>query len=121
MKPLPVLRASRFLPVAALLLWACCMPAQAESLRCAGGIAAEGDSRLSVIYKCGQPVLRDSYCAPVYLNGNPNPVPEPFASALAPCLLTEELLYDRGEGNLMATVRIRSGVIQSITYGRTPR
>ncbi len=107
------------LPMAALL-WACA-PAHAESLRCAGGIAAEGDSRLSVLYKCGQPVLRDSYCAPVYANGNPNPVPEPFASTLFPCMVTEELLYDRGEGNLMATVRIRGGVIQSITYGRTPR
>jgi hypothetical protein len=30
-------------------------------------------------------------------------------------------VYDRGTGNLLATVRFRSGVVQSITYGRAPR
>lgn len=93
----------------------------AESLRCSGGIAAEGDSRLSVFYKCGQPVLRDDYCAPVYAPGALYPVPEPFASAIVGCQKIEEWLYDRGAGNLMATVRFRSGVVQSITYGRAPR
>lgn len=95
--------------------------AAAESLSCPGGIAAEGDSRLSVIYKCGEPVLRDSYCAPVYYSDGVNPVPEPFASAFVPCNAVEELLYDRGPGRLMATVRVRAGVVQSITYGRVPR
>ena len=96
-------------------------PAHAESLRCDGGIAAEGDSRLSVFYKCGQPVLRDDYCAPVYSWGWLQPVPEPFASAVVPCQPMEEWVYDRGTGNLIATVRFRSGVVQSITYGRAPR
>lgn len=93
----------------------------AESLRCPGGIASEGDSRLSLIYKCGEPLLRDNYCAPVYYSDGINPVPETFAGAFVPCQATEELLYDRGAGNLMATVRVRSGVIRSITYGREPR
>jgi hypothetical protein len=96
-------------------------PVWAESLRCAGGIAAEGDSRLSVAYKCGPPVLKDSYCAPVFYSQTLQPVPEPFASALVPCLHTDEWLYDRGPGNLMATVRFRSGAVQSIIYGRVPR
>ena len=96
------------------------LPANAESLRCSGYIAGEGDSRLSVLYKCGQPVLADSYCAPVYYYGALQPVPEPFASAFVPCQQVEEWLYDRGPGNLMATVRFRSGVVQSITYGRAP-
>ena len=46
--------------------------AHAESLRCQNGIAAEGDSRLAVVYKCGQPALRDNYCAPVYYSGSVN-------------------------------------------------
>src|SRR5262245_25833431 len=96
-------------------------PAKAESLRCNGQIASEGDSRLSVIYKCGQPLLSDQYCAPVYAYGSLRPLPEPFASAVVPCQVIEEWLYDRGPGNLLATVRFRSGVVQSITYGRTPR
>jgi hypothetical protein len=98
-----------------------CVPASAESLRCAGGIAAEGDSRLSVVYKCGQPLLKDSYCPPVYYGQALQPVSEPFASAYVPCQQTEEWLYERGPGNLVATVRLRSGVVQSIAYGRAPQ
>jgi hypothetical protein len=96
------------------------VPASAESLQCNGYIAGEGDSKLSVLYKCGQPLLKDSNCAPVYYSGTLQPVPEPFASAFVPCQQVEEWLYDRGPGSLMATVRFRSGVVQSITYGRTP-
>lgn len=95
--------------------------AHAESLRCSGGIADEGDSRLAVLYKCGQPLLADRYCAPVVYAQTLLPVPEPFASAFVPCLATEEWLYDRGPGSLVATVRLRAGVVQSIHYGREPR
>ena len=97
------------------------LPVYAESLRCNGQFAQEGDSRLSVFYKCGQPLLADSYCAPVYYSGTLQRVPEPFASIVVPCQQTEEWLYDRGAGNFMATVRFRSGVVQSITYSRAPR
>jgi hypothetical protein len=98
-----------------------CLPASAESLRCSGGSVAEGDSRVSVAFKCGQPLVKDSFCAPVYYGQTLQPVPEPFASAYVPCQLTDEWLYDRGPGNLMATVRFRSGAVQSIAYGRSPR
>jgi len=95
--------------------------AHAESLRCQNGIAAEGDSRLAVVYKCGQPVLRDNYCAAVYYGGSVNAVPEPYASFAVPCLYTEEWLYERGPGEMLAVVRIRGGKVQSITYGRQPQ
>ena len=96
-------------------------PASAESLRCAGGIVAEGDSRLSVMYKCGPPMLTDMFCAPVYYPGTFNVVPEPFASLVVPCLRVEAWLYERGPGEMVATVYLRSGVVQSIQYGREPR
>ena len=95
--------------------------ASAESLRCDKGIAAEGDSRLSVFYKCGQPTLVDSYCAPVYLGGSPYPLSAPLALAFVPCQQVEEWLYERGPGSLLATVYLRSGVVQSIRYGRVPQ
>jgi hypothetical protein len=95
--------------------------AHAESLRCSGHIAAEGDSRLSVLYKCGQPLLADNYCAPVYYAQTLQLVPDPIASIVVPCQPVEEWLYDRGPGNLMAIVRMRSGVVQSIRYGRVPQ
>jgi Protein of unknown function (DUF2845) len=107
-----------------LLSFVLCLPfgaSRAESLRCPGGIASSGDSRLSLVYKCGQPQLADSFCAPVFYGFWPNPVPEPLASAVVPCQLTELWLYERGPGNLVATVTLRAGKVQSITYGRTPQ
>lgn len=95
--------------------------ARAESLRCPNGIAAEGDSRLAVMYKCGQPALRDNFCAPVYYTGTAYLVPEPIASLTVPCIYTEEWLYERGPGELLAVVRIRGGRVQTITYSRQPQ
>jgi len=97
-----------------------CLPAAAESLRCNGKFASEGDTRLSVLHKCGPPLLKDHYCAPVYYSQTLHPVGEPFARAVVPCQPIEDWLYDRGPGNLMATVRFRSGTVQVITYGRVP-
>jgi hypothetical protein len=95
--------------------------AHAESLRCDNGIVAEGDSRLALAYKCGAPLAVDSYCPPVFYVGSPYLVPEPIAGIAVPCVATEEWLYQRGAGNLLATVRLRGGRIQSITYGRSPQ
>lgn len=111
-----------------LLYRACCagalvalgVPAQAESLRCNGQFAAEGDTRLSVLHKCGEPLLRDSFCAPVYVQGSLYPLPQPLASTVVTCQPVDEWLYDRGPGNLMAVVRFRGGVVSSIRYGRSP-
>jgi len=109
---------ARLALVLALLMGA--GPARAESLRCYGAIADVGDSRVAVLYKCGPPLLRDSYCAPVFYPGGVYQIPDPYASLIAPCLATEDWVYDRGPGNLVATVRFRFGVVQSIHYGRSP-
>ena len=105
----------------ALMLNAGVPAARAESLRCAGSIAAVGDSRLSVLYKCGEPLMRDTYCAPVYFSNSLDLVPFPIANAYVPCQQIDEWVYDRGPGNLMATVRFRYGVVQAIRYGRSPQ
>lgn len=113
MKRLRLLLVAATLPVVAT--------AHAESLRCNGHSATEGDSRLSVLFKCGEPLLKNTYCAPVYYSGTPRPVPHPFTCYLVPCQQIEEWLYDRGAGNLMATVRFHAGGVQSIRYGRVPQ
>lgn len=105
---------------AALAILIAVPPAQAESLRCNGAITSEGDSKLSVLYKCGQPLLADSFCAPVYATGSLVPVPPSVAGAYAPCQVVEEWLYERGAGNLVAIVTFRDGKVQSIRYGRMP-
>lgn len=111
--------AALWLALAAALLAP--LDARAESLRCEGRSAEVGDSRLSVLHKCGEPLLRDQYCAPVYTPHSPYPVPAPWVGTVAPCIAIDEWLYDRGPGNLMAVVRFRQGVVQSIEYGRQPR
>lgn len=95
--------------------------ARAESLRCNGSSAGEGDSRLAVLHKCGQPLLKDSYCAPWVVGPGLRPVPEPIAGAMLPCQPVEEWVYDRGPGSLMATVRFKGGVVHSIRYGQGPQ
>ncbi len=96
-------------------------PVHAETLRCTGGSAGEGDSRVSVLYKCGQPLLKDSFCAPLYFGPDLQLVPEPWAGTVLPCQTIEEWLYERGPGNMAATLRFRAGVLQSIRYSRSPR
>jgi hypothetical protein len=55
--------------------------AHAESLRCNGHSTNVGDSRLTVLRICGEPTLKDSYCAPVYVGPNLQLVPQPFAGS----------------------------------------
>lgn len=95
--------------------------AHAESLRCNGQSTQAGDSRLSVLHKCGEPLLKDAYCAPVYHVPSYQLVPPHLVGIAVPCQPVEEWLYDRGPGNLMATVRFQAGVVHSIRYGRQPR
>lgn len=97
------------------------LPVHAESLRCGGGTVEEGDSRASLLQKCGPPQVQDSFCAPVFQNKSLIPVPEPFASNAVPCQRIDDWIYDRGPGKLMATVRIRSATVQSIRIQRQPR
>jgi hypothetical protein len=110
-------------------LWTFCLAlgvawpsvASAESLRCDRGIVAEGDSRLSVIYKCGEPYFIDTFCDPVYYGGTLQMVPTPLGQAYVPCLPIQEWLYERGPGEMVAVVRMRWGTVQSIKYGREPQ
>ncbi len=94
--------------------------AHAETLRCKGRATEVGDSRLTVLTNCGEPKLKDSFCAPVYVAPTLQQVPAPIAGLLAPCLQVDEWQYDRGPGNLTATVRFQYGRVQSITYGQPP-
>jgi hypothetical protein len=111
----------RYLPCLALVL--ACWPglAPAESLRCEGGSVAEGDTRLSLLYKCGPPSWSDQFCAPVYFPGGLHVVPEPWASTVVPCQVIDQWLYERGPGEFVATVFLRGGVVQSIRYSRVPQ
>ncbi|MDR7334684.1 DUF2845 domain-containing protein [Roseateles asaccharophilus] len=93
--------------------------AHADPLRCSGISVDEGDGKLWLLRACGQPTLSDAYCAPILQPA----LPARYGSPAYPqtCVVVEELLYDRGTGNLVAVVRIREGRIVSIRYGEQGR
>lgn len=90
----------------------------ADPLRCNDTSVNEGDAKVWLIRACGQPTVSDSYCARI-----PQPLPAQYGYPPYPaaCVMTEEWLYDRGPGNLIAVVRIREGKIISIRYGEQGR
>ncbi|ANH67686.1 DUF2845 domain-containing protein [Mitsuaria sp. 7] len=95
---------------------------QAQSLRCTEGGVREGDSKVFLLRACGQPAIADSYCARVLTNAPP-PVPYFQGQTLVQpvpqvqCVMTDEWLYERGEGYLPAVIRLREGRIISIRFG----
>ncbi|WP_082536824.1 MULTISPECIES: DUF2845 domain-containing protein [unclassified Roseateles] len=90
--------------------------AHADSLRCADTSVSEGDAKVWLLRACGQPSISDAYCVRVLQPAHPAPYGSPHVSQVT-CVVTEEWLYDRGPGNLVAVVRIREGKIVSIRYG----
>jgi Protein of unknown function (DUF2845) len=94
--------------------------AHADSLRCGDTSVSEGDAKVWLLRVCGQPTISDAYCVRILQPA----LPAPYGSQQLPqvaCLVTEEWLYDRGPGNLVAVVRIREGRIISIRYGEQGR
>lgn len=95
---------------------------QAQSLRCSDGGVREGDSKVFLLRACGQPAIADSYCARVLTNAPPllpyYPGQPPVQQVpQVACVMTDEWLYERGDGYLPAVIRIREGRIISIRFG----
>jgi hypothetical protein len=91
--------------------------ASAQSLRCKNDTFNVGDMRASVIQKCGEPVIKDSFCkpvAPATLQGN---APGSTTVIVQPCENVDEWTYNPGYGQFMTTLRFEGGKISSIKYG----
>jgi hypothetical protein len=89
----------------------------AQSLRCKSDYAAVGDSKASVMQKCGEPVLKDAFCKPASEAGFSKSVPGSVVINVAPCESVDEWTYNPGYGQLMTTLRFEGGKIVSIKYG----
>lgn len=88
----------------------------AQSLRCNGDLAQVGDSKASVLQKCGQPFFAESFCKPA------DQLAAPALSAgttvnILPCEVVDEWSYDPGAGQFITILRFEAGVIASIRYG----
>lgn len=92
------------------------LTAQAASLRCNGNLIKVGDSKLSVLKKCGEPVMKDSYCKPVEVrSGIEN---ESSAIAVAACERIDEWTYDPGPGRFYVNLQFERARLESIEHGK---
>lgn len=92
----------------------------AQSLNCNGALAGVGDSKVSVLQKCGPPMASDLVCVKRLdtawgYAGYPGAAPQPFVTQL--CEPMEDLTYHRGDGNFLGIVRIRNGTVESVRDG----
>jgi len=108
----------------ALLAFACAAPAQAQTLNCNRDFAQKGDSKYTILQKCGEPVFKDSFCARP--DGNrPEVIVNPPSAGGGQtvvvnsnrCDQAEEWTYRPGSGQFETMLLFREGVLSSIRYG----
>jgi hypothetical protein len=85
--------------------------ARADSIRCAGGIVATGDSKLDLLGKCGPPALEEGAVA----ERSTLDVKAGLAQRVAAPI--ELWTYDLGQNRFVQVVRILKGRIVSIERG----
>lgn len=100
------------------------LSASAQSLQCGGNLVGVGESRLSLLQKCGEPAFRETLCMPV--RPLERYVPGPGGSlvlvpVVPPCVPVEEWTYHRGAGNFLGIVRFGNGVVDSVRDGERMR
>lgn len=93
------------------------LPASAQSLRCKGDLANVGDSKASVLVKCGEPVLKDAFCKPATQAPAPSPAPGGTIVNVVPCESVDEWTYKPGYGQFVTTLRFEDGTLKAIRYG----
>ncbi len=86
-------------------------PAHAQ-LPCKTDLAQLGDSKASVLQKCGEPVLKDSFCKPFDRSAGAASTP-----LVVPCERIDEWTYYPGYGQFLTTLRFEAGALRAISYG----
>ena len=84
--------------------------ASAQNLRCGNTFADPGDSKMSVLGKCGEPVVRDSFC-------KPDPAPPPRDGSVRPCINIDSWAYRPGRGQFITILEFEEGQLRTIRYG----
>jgi hypothetical protein len=98
--------------------------AEAQSLQCGGNLVGVGESRFSLLQKCGEPAFAETVCMPT--RPQERYVPGPGGSLILvpvvpPCVPVEEWTYHRGAGNFLGIVRFRNGAVESVRDGERMR
>ena len=92
--------------------------AQAESLRCNGELALIGDSKGSIFGKCGEPMMKDSFCKPVEVSRIvPCSDGKGTTVNVVPCESVDEWTYNPGSGQFYTTLQFERGTLKSMMFG----
>ena len=91
---------------------------RAESLECNRQLVQIGDSKISVLQKCGEPIFKDSFCKP----REPNTIDQingdrKIIIDIAQCQQVDEWSYNPGSGRFITTLHFERGEVRSIKYG----
>jgi superfamily II DNA/RNA helicase len=98
--------------------------AQTLSFRCKNDLVNIGASKASALQKCGEPVVKDSFCKPADRDSaqlaNANTQSNDNKKTVIvnnTCESVDEWTYNPGTGQFMTTLRFESGKLVAITYG----
>lgn len=98
--------------------------ASAQSLSCGGTLSGVGDSKFSVVQKCGEPMSKEFVCVPrpqVAWVLSPYPGGPAQQVVTQQCVPMEDWVYHRGQGNFLGIVRFYNGAIESVRDGEKMR
>lgn len=91
--------------------------AAAQNLRCKNDFAQIGDSKLSVIEKCGEPALKDSFCKTAAGQDTRQATTQGTVLKLRGCEKIDEWSYKPGSGQFVTILRFEQGALAGIRYG----
>lgn len=94
--------------------------ASAQSLSCGGQLSGVGDSKFSVVQKCGEPMSKEFVCVPrpqVAWVLSPYPGGPAQQVITQQCVPMEDWVYHRGQGNFLGIVRFYNGAVESVRDG----
>ena len=98
--------------------WALLAPASAQSLRCKGDLAQIGNSKGTILQKCGEPVMKDSFCKKQdVVAALPATTAGGTAVTINSCEQVEEWTYNPGYGQFMTMLLFEGGSLTKIRYG----
>ena len=103
----------------ALLVAAPVAALAADTFRCKNDLVQIGDSKATVMTRCGEPMMKDSSCE------TPRGASQTFGTdqygrqvLIQPaCETVEKWTYNPGLGDFYTTIRFERGNITAITYG----
>ncbi|MDD2180134.1 DUF2845 domain-containing protein [Acidovorax sp. D2M1] len=111
--------------VAATLALSLAPPVHAsQSMSCNGSLVGKGDSPVTLLQRCGDPIYRQGVCVSMLQLGwvvTPYRPGSPAAVLANQCVPMEEWTYDRGPGTFLGVVRIYNGTIESVRDGDRSR